>query len=383
MSQDEAPQTPETDAQPEQEQPEQARKDTLPKRRARRRRNPFVALMSGLLSLLFLGVLATGVVLYIGKSWFESPGPLTETRNVVIPSGQGVRGIAQQLKRAGVIDQGGVIDDSLVFLAGVTLLKAQDGLQAGEYAFEAGVSMREVVDILSSGKAILHALTVPEGLTSKQIIDLVNAHEMLAGSVESIPSEGSLLPETYKFTRGMQRSQLVNRMRADLNKALEDAWQNRDRDLPLSSPTELLTLASIVEKETGVAAERPLVASVFVNRLNKGMKLQSDPTILYGLYGGDAWSQPRTITRSELNAPNPYSTYQIDRLPPGPIANVGVAALKAVSQPDESDYIFFVADGTGGHAFAKTLAEHNENVAAWRKIEKSRDQDSSSAAQTQ
>ena len=372
------------EAEPESEPEQPRRHEKLPKRRAKGRRNPFVVLLSGLFSLLFLSVLVGGGVLYVGKVWFEKPGPLEEAKTVVIPRGQGVRGITDQLKREGVINKSGFIDDAWVFYGAVLLYKAQDKLQAGEYAFEPGASMHDIMDKLSSGKAILHSLTIPEGLTSKQVIALVNAHEMLSGNeIVDVPAEGSLLPETYKFGRGTPRDQIVNRMRADLNKALELAWQNRDPELPLKNSAELLTLASIVEKETGVAVERPRVASVFVNRLRKGMKLQSDPTILYGLYGGDAWGMPRTIKKSELEAPNPYNTYQIERLPPGPIANVGVAALEAVSRPADTKDLFFVADGTGGHVFAETLDEHNKNVAKWREVEKSRKQDAAASEGTQ
>ncbi|MFN0263283.1 endolytic transglycosylase MltG [Tepidamorphus sp. 3E244] len=361
--------------------PTRSRRVKPPKAKRKARRNPFIVLMSGFFSLLFLGVIVGGATLYLGKIWFDREGPLTEAKTVVIQRGRGVQQIAQQLKHEGVIDKGGFIDDGLIFAGGVFLHKAQGELKAGEYAFEPGASMYDVMEKLRSGKSILHGLTVAEGLTSKQIVALVNSHDMLSGDeVQEIPDEGMLLPETYKFTRGTPRAQIVRQMRADLDKALADAWENRDPELPLNSPEEMLTLASIVEKETAVAAERPQVASVFVNRLRKGMKLQSDPTIIYGLYGGDAWGVSRTITRSELNAPNPYSTYQIDRLPPGPIANVGVDALKAVSQPAETDYLYFVADGTGGHAFAKTLDEHNRNVAKWREIEKTRGQQQGASA---
>ena len=336
------------------------------RRHSRRSRNPIVVALSGILSFLFLAALAAGGALYLGKAEFESAGPLEESKVVMISRGQGVQSIARQLEREGVIGW------SWMFVAGVGLYQAQDRLQAGEYEFEQRISMRAVMDKLVSGKALLHALTVPEGLSSKQIVALINANEVLTGTSEDIPREGSLLPETYKFTRGSSRAELLRRMRADLNSALEEAWASRDPDLPLTSALELLTLASIVEKETGKAAERPHVAGVFVNRLRRGMKLQSDPTILYGLYGGDAWARPRTITRSELDAPNDYSTYQIDGLPPGPIANVGRASLMAVANPMPTNDLFFVADGTGGHAFAETLEEHNRNVAKWREIERQR-----------
>ncbi len=336
------------------------------RRHSRRSRNPLVVALSGILSFLFLMVLAAGGALYLGKIEFESAGPLAEDKVVMISRGQGVQSIARQLEREGVIGW------SWMFVAGVAAYGTQDALQAGEYSFEERISMRAVMDKLVSGKALLHAQTVPEGLTSKQIVELINASDVLTGALEAIPPEGSLLPETYKFTRGSSRAELIARMRGGLDSALEEAWEKRAADLPLASPQELLTLASIVEKETGQADERPRVAAVFINRLRLGMKLQSDPTILYGLYGGDAWVRPRTITRSELNAANDYNTYQIDRLPPGPIANVGRASLMAVANPLQTDELFFVADGTGGHAFAKTLEEHNRNVARWREIERQR-----------
>jgi UPF0755 protein len=197
-------------------------------------------------------------------------------------------------------------------------------------------------------------------------------NDVLVGRVDSLPAEGSLLPETYLFTRGMTRERLIEIMQDARDRALAEVWENRDPDLPLDTPDQLVTLASIVEKETGLAGERPEVAGVFVNRIEQRMRLQSDPTILYGLYGGEAWLRPRTITQSELDRPNPYNTYQIDGLPPGPIANPGRAALEATANPAETDALFFVADGTGGHAFAVTYEEHQQNVARWREIERQR-----------
>jgi UPF0755 protein len=256
-------------------------------------------------------------------------------------------------------------------MGGVSAYRQSRRLKAGEYAFAPGMSMREVMDLLVSGKAIMHTITLPEGLTSKQIVDRLRADEMLTGDIEAIPPEGSLLPETYAFTRGASRQQILDQMAAAHKRALDEVWANRRSGLPIDTPEELVTLASIVEKETGKADERPRVAAVFVNRLEAGMRLQSDPTVIYGIAAGEG-TLGRAIRRSDLDAENPYNTYRIDGLPPGPIANPGRAALEAVATPSSTEELYFVADGTGGHVFARTLDEHNRNVARWRQIERQR-----------
>ncbi len=334
----------------------------------RRRNHPVVVFLSGVMTFLVLGVIALGAVLYVGKTMFEAPGPVAADRTVVVPSGQGVRAIADLLEREGLIER------NWLFLAGIAAHKQTPNLKAGEYLIPASASMRDIMDILVEGRAILHRMTFPEGLTSERMIEIVNADPVLIGDpVTEVPAEGKLMPETYSVPRGTTRQDLVDLMRREHERTLAEAWSRRVDGLPIESPEEMLTLASIVEKETGRADERARVAGVFINRLNRGMRLQSDPTILYGLYGGDAWDEFRTIYRSELNAPNnAYNTYQIDGLPPGPIANVGRAALEAVANPSRTDDLFFVADGTGGHAFAETLEEHNRNVARWRQIERER-----------
>ncbi|ESR27232.1 hypothetical protein N177_0211 [Lutibaculum baratangense AMV1] len=315
---------------------------------------------------LLLLIIAGGAVLYIGVLQFEGDGPLEQARTVMVPRGQGTRDIAQLLEREGVIDQ------SWVFLGGVALSQARGDLKAGEYLFPERASMREVMDILVEGKAILHTVTIPEGYTSAQIVRRLQEDETLVGQIEEIPAEGTLLPETYKFNRGTTRKQMLDRMARAHDRVVAEMWDRRDEDLPIETPEQMIILASIVEKETGRADERPRVAAVFHNRLRQRMRLQSDPTILYGLFGGNAFDEPRTITRSQLDAPNPYSTYQINGLPPTPIGNPGRAALEAVINPAETNELYFVADGTGGHAFAKTLDEHNQNVAKWRAIERER-----------
>lgn len=336
-------------------------------RASRRARHPVVVFLSGLLTFVVLCLIAGGGLLFVGKQQFEAPGPLQNARSILVPSGQGVREIAALLEREGIIDRG------WLFLAGITAYKTAGDLKAGEYMIPPSASMRDVMDILVDGKAILHRITFPEGRTSKQFAMLINEDEALTGEPVEVPPEGSLLPETYSFPRGTSRQDVVDWMSRDLDRILNAAWSRRAADLPLESPEEMLILASIVEKETGRADERARIAGVFINRLRQGMRLQSDPTILYGLYGGDAWLRPRTILRSELDAPNnPYNTYQINGLPPGPIANVGRAAIEAVANPSRTDELYFVADGTGGHVFARTLDEHNRNVARWREIERER-----------
>lgn len=345
--------------------PEQA--PPLP--RSRRARNPIVVVMNALVTLLLLAVLAAGVVLYWGKREFEKPGPLTQEKVVVIPADSGLVRIADILETEGVIETPYDMLGHYIFIGGVRAYQQQGRLKAGEYAFPAGISMRGVMNMLVAGKAIMHQITFPEGLTSQQIIDRLKESEFLTGPVPTVPAEGTLLPETYSFTRGAARSQIIEQMKTAHAKVLDEIWAGRSRDLPFSDPKELVTLASIVEKETGKADERPHVASVFLNRLQHNMRLQSDPTIIYGLVGG-AGTLGRPITRTDIDKQTPYNTYHINGLPPGPIANPGRAALEAVANPSNTKDLYFVADGTGGHIFAASLAEHNRNVVKWRKVER-------------
>jgi UPF0755 protein len=333
---------------------------------SRRAKSSIVVALSGIFTFLMLVVIALGALLVIGKMQFEGKGPLETARTITVAKGQGLREIARQLEREGVISQ------YWVFVGGVALHKQQNQLKAGEYVIPEHASMADIMDILVEGKAILHQVTIPEGHTSEQVVARLLEDPILIGEIDEIPAEGSLLPETYKFDRGTTRMQLIQRMQRAQAAALEEIWKRRLPDLPIQTPEELVILASIVEKETGRADERPRVAAVFINRLKKGMRLQSDPTILYGLYGGRAFLEYRTITRSELDAPNKYNTYQISGLPPTPIGNPGRAAMEAVANPSRTDELYFVADGTGGHIFAATLDEHNRNVAKWRALERQR-----------
>ena len=344
-------------------QPEPAAPPPAPSRRAR---HPMVIALNFMLMTVVIVVGAFGAGLYIGKSKFDAPGPLTENRSVVIPRGATVDTIAALLKRTNVIA------NDFIFSTAVRLYKADEKLKAGEYLFEPAVSMRQVMDILSSGRAILHAVTVPEGLTVEKVIERLRADPVLVGDIVDMPAEGELLPETYKFTRGATRQQMIDQMRRARDRVLEEIWARRSPDLPIKTKQEFVTLASIVEKETGRADERPRVAAVFINRLRRGMRLQSDPTIIYGLFGGAGKPPDRPLFRSDIEKATPFNTYVIDGLPPGPIANPGRAALEAVANPSRTDDLYFVADGTGGHVFAETLDEHNRNVARWRAIEAAR-----------
>lgn len=328
-------------------------------------RNPLVVALNAMITIMMLGVIIVGGMLYWGKSEFDAPGPLTEERAVLIPTESGLQTIADTLEREGVIS------DRYVFMGGVSAYRQGRRLKAGEYAFPAGASMREVMDLLVAGKSIMHAITIPEGLTSKQIVDRLKANVMLTGEIDEIPPEGSLLPETYSFSRGTARKTILKQMANAHERTVKAVWESRRPGLPFDTVEELVTLASIVEKETGRADERPRVAAVFINRLRKNMRLQSDPTIIYGIVGGDG-TLGRPIRRSDIDARTPYNTYQINGLPPGPIANPGRAALEAVATPSGTEDLYFVADGTGGHVFAKTLKDHNRNVANWREIEKTR-----------
>ena len=331
-----------------------------PRRRpSERAHHPLVIVGSAFFTLaIVLGILAA-----FAFAQLRRPGPLEADKTVMLVRNLGFADIGEILKREGVVE------NAYLFDLGVVMLQARSSLKAGEYLFPRHANIHDVIGILVEGRAVLHQVTIPEGLTSEQVVARLLENDVLTGSVREMPREGSLLPETYRFHRGTTREQILQRMAADQTKLVQEIWARRAGALPLQSPAELITLASIVEKETGKAGERPRVAAVFVNRLNKRMRLQSDPTIIYGLVGGKG-SLGRPILRSDIDRPTAYNTYTIDGLPPGPIANPGRAAIEASANPAPTRDLFFVADGTGGHVFAETLEEHNRNVARWREIER-------------
>src|SRR6266436_757765 len=322
-------------------------------------RSPRAALEPVLVSM--IGV---GAAYVYGKQKIEAPGPLQEDKIVNIPTRAGMTDIADILQREGVID-----NNRWAFIGSVFALKARSELKPGEYSFQKNASLRDVIGTMVEGKVVQHAVTIPEGLTSEQVVARLSENEVFAGSVRELPREGTLLPETYKFPRGTTREQVIQRMQQTQKRVLAEIWERRNPDIPVRSPEALITLASIVEKETGRADERSRVAAVFTNRLRQKMKLQSDPTIIYGLVGGKG-TLGRPIKRSEITQPSPYNTYVIEGLPPGPIANPGRASLEATANPARTRDLFFVADGSGGHTFTETYDAHQKNVAKLRAMEK-------------
>ncbi|MBV8923211.1 endolytic transglycosylase MltG [Bradyrhizobium sp.] len=335
-----------------------------PPRRSERARNPFIVAGNAIITILLIAMLAVGAGYYYGKQMLEAPGPLQEEKIVNIPQRAGKRDIADVLTREGVIDI-----SPWFFIGGVYALKASSDLKPGEYAFQRNASLREVIATIVEGKVVQHAVTVPEGLTSEQIVARLSDNDIFTGSVTEMPREGTLLPETYKFPRGTSREQVIQRMQQAQKRILAEIWEHRSQDLPFKTPEQLVTMASIVEKETGKPDERSRVAAVFLNRLKQRIKLQSDPTIIYGLVGGKG-TLGRPIKRSEITQPSPYNTYVIDGLPPGPISNPGRASLEATANPARTRDLYFVADGSGGHAFTETYDQHQKNVARLRAMEK-------------
>ena len=312
--------------------------------------------------LLVLLLLAGGGALYTYLQ-YNQPGPLQEAHRAMVPRG-GLGEVASALAHDGVIRS------SLAFQAAALATNGDGAIHAGELEFPAGASLHDVLHILRNAKPIQHLVTIPEGLTAKQVSALLDRTPLLDGG-PVLPPEGGLLPETYAYDRGSSRSAVMDRAVRAMSRALERAWAARSPTLPLDRPEDALILASIVERETGKPEERPRIAAVFLNRLRQGMKLQSDATVVYGASGG-LGTLDHGLTRAELDRDDPYNTYRIPGLPPGPIAMPGVAALRAATQPAQTDELFFVADGTGGHVFARTAEEHLRNVARWREVERTR-----------
>lgn len=371
--------------------------------------------------LIVLLFMAGGLILW-GKGQYDGPGPLTSAYCVEVPSGTTLRRVSEALEADGAISSGAI------FRMGADYAEKSDQLKAGSYLVPEAASMEQIIDAITRGGASscgtevvyrigVNRLTVQlreldpasnqfeeiatfepaseevpevysdrkaatgtrfrvalaEGVTSWQIVEGLKAMDVLEGDIDAVPPEGALAPDSYELRPGDARADLLARMRVAQERRVAEAWAGRAPDLPIETPEELLVLASIIEKETAVAEERGQVASVFVNRLNRGMRLQTDPTVIYGVTEGRG-VLGRGLRRSELNAVTPWNTYVIEGLPPTPIANPGIESLRAAAQPLDTPYIFFVADGTGGHVFAETLDEHNRNVAVWRRIEAERAQ---------
>ena len=316
-------------------------------------------------------------IAFVGWSYvqykFTVDGPLEQDKVLSVPRGAGASSIAS------LLEMNGIIDDPKMFKLLVRMDDVGSSLKAGEFIIPAASSMRDVVSILQEGDAILYPFTAPEGLTSAQIMRAMAKIETLIDDDPSTPAEGTLLPETYMTPRGMSRSGLIADMQKAQSDVLDELWDNRQADLPIKTRAEAIILASVVEKETGVTSERDVVAGVFINRLKKGMRLQSDPTIIYGVSKGEPLG--RGIRQSEIDRVTDWNTYQMDGLPKTPICNPGREAIAAVLNPAETKYLYFVADGTGGHVFGKTLTEHNNNVKNWRRIERKRKREAAAAKQ--
>lgn len=318
----------------------------------------------------FASILAAGAWLAVAIKKAHGPGPLPETKIVLIERGKGVAAIAQTLESEGVIDS------ALVFKILTRIETDQRPLKAGEYEFVAAVPMADALTQMREGKVYDRKVTFPEGVTSWQVVETLKSLPDMAGEIAEVPPEGTLLPQTYHYIKNDDRTELLGKMKEGMDKTVAELWPSRAEGLPIKTEAEAIVLASIVEKETGVAAERKRVAGVFINRLVKGMPLQSDPTVIYGITKGEVQNEGqgpigRRLLTKDLQQDSPYNTYMNPGLPPSPIANPGRESIEAVLHPEKHDYIYFVADGTGGHVFARTLSEHNDNVARWRKIRRS------------
>lgn len=322
------------------------------------------ALIWILVPVVIIAAACVGGWVYLEQN-FDSPGAQSEPVTLIVLPGSSAWEIAEALYAAGVVE------DPNVFAVGVWRSGASGALKAGEFLFPPHVTPRQAMNIVRAGKALQYRLTIPEGLTSAEVVRIVEGAEALDGVLAEVPLEGALLPETYQYRRGDSRTDMIDRMQAGMHRLIAELWPNRAEDLPFETPEQALVLASIVEKETALAAERRQVAGVFVNRLRRGMRLQSDPTVIFAVTGGMAPLE-RPLSKADLALDSPFNTYRHKGLPPRPIAHPGRDSLAAVLNPEATDALFFVADGSGGHVFADTLAAHNRNVARWRKLQKER-----------
>ena len=336
----------------------------------------FKILLGGFVLCSTLVLVGIGAGAWYAHQSFHKPLDLDIAKEVIIPRGAHISLVAETLLYEGILPDYPL--SVKIFTYGARFTEQADKLKAGEYEIPAHASMKEILDLLESGKVIQRQITIREGLTNWEIKQLLLAHDGLT-KVDDVPlkPEGMYLPETYSYQKGDSAVDIMNRMNIALEKTLDEEWEKRVPDLPLKTKEEALTLASIIEKETAVPEERRRVAGVFINRLKRGIALQTDPTVIYALTMGEHKNEGqgplgRRLLKKDLGVDSPYNTYKYPGLPPGPIANAGKASIEAALNPEEHDYIYFVADGSGGHAFAKTLAEHNANVAKWRKIRKAR-----------
>lgn len=325
--------------------------------------------------LFFIVLLVTvmGGAVFVGRTILVAEGPLEKTKNVVIPRGAGPSTMAKILEAEGVINHG------RLFRVALMVDPNPKPIKAGEYEVPAHISMSALVELLQSGKVVQRRLTVPEGATTAEIVELVRKTEALSGQVTLDVKEGDLLPETYFYSRDDTRDSMLLRMKEAMEKTLDEAWRKRAAGLPYTSKRDALVMASIIEKETALAAERTRVAAVYINRLRIKMRLESDPTTIYGVTGGKGM-QGRELTRADLQSSSPYNTYVVTGLPPGPICNPGRASiLAAVAPAPRERALYFVADGQGGHSFANNLQDHNRNVARWREIQRQRQEQGTTA----
>ena len=325
--------------------------------------------------LFFIAVSLLGGSVLTTYTQFVEDGPLEAPKDVVIPKGKSLKQVARILKREGVIDSPSIFE--LGVRASGNTLK----IKSGEYNFPRRSSAKLVMNILTDGQTVARRFVAPEGMTSAQIVALMDKYLGLTGEIKVIPPDGTLLPETYNYSYGDTKESLLRRMQESMDKTMADLWAKRNKKMPLKTPQEAIILASIVEKETAKSEERPHIASVFFNRLKKKIRLQSDPTVIYAITDGKM-DLKRALTYADLKVQNPYNTYMVYGLPQGPISNPGRAALTAVLNPIETDDIYFVADGKGGHVFAPTYEEHQKNVTRWRQSQKKK-KASKSSGQTQ
>lgn len=312
--------------------------------------------MKKMLLLAFVVCLA---ILAMAKQMVYSAGSMGVEKTVVIEKGSTSIMVARKL-----FDEG-VISYPLLFRVVARIKGLDKNLKAGEYLFAPHISLIAVIDQMAKGEVLYRKITLPEGLTTAQMLDLIAEDEFLSGDISIEVKEGELLPETYSYSRGDSKDSIIRQAKKAMNKTIVEAWDNRDEYLPIKNKEQLLVLASIIEKETGIADERGLVASVFVNRLRKGMRLQTDPTVIYALTNGKK-ELGRALLRKDLNFDSPYNTYKYYGLPPAPICNPGKDSLLAAANPEISNYLYFVANGNGGHNFATSLKEHNKNVREWK-----------------